>query len=144
MCSRSRQFLTGEADGNGESVNPYCYGGLRLYGIMTVVAQDVLSDIVKAIVDAVHPLKVVLFGSYVHDQGRAGSDIDLLVIEEEPFGAGRSRREQVGFIYRNLPLSLIPVDVVLCSKDEFDKWKDGINHVIARACREGRVVYERD
>ncbi|MBF0539005.1 MAG: nucleotidyltransferase domain-containing protein [Nitrospirae bacterium] len=109
---------------------------------MTTVTEEVLREIVKAIVETVHPLKVILFGSYARGHDRPGSDIDILVVEEEPFGTGRSRIKRIGNIYRSLPPYLIPIDVVLYSKDEFDTWKDGINHVIARAYREGKVLYE--
>ncbi|MBF0317194.1 MAG: nucleotidyltransferase domain-containing protein [Nitrospirae bacterium] len=108
---------------------------------MTAVTEEVLMEIVKSIVETVHPLKVILFGSYA--RGQANPDLDFLVVEQEPFNV-RSRMKRLGNIYRGLPPYLIPIDVVLYSKDEFDKWKDGINHVIARAYREGKVVYERD
>ncbi|QWR78381.1 nucleotidyltransferase domain-containing protein [Candidatus Magnetomonas plexicatena] len=110
---------------------------------MTPVTEKVLREIISAIVDSVHPLKVILFGSYAQGHEKADSDLDFLVVEDEPFGTLRSRARQIGNIYRSLPPYIIPVDIVLYSKDESDKWKNGINHVIARACREGKVVYER-
>lgn len=110
---------------------------------MTAVTEEIVREIVNVIVNTVHPLQVILFGSYALGYATPDSDLDLLVIEEEPFGTKRSRMKQIGNIYRNLPPYLISVDVVLYSKDEFDKWKNGINHVIARACREGKVIYER-
>ncbi|MBF0320372.1 MAG: nucleotidyltransferase domain-containing protein [Nitrospirae bacterium] len=82
---------------------------------MIAVTQDILNDIVRAIVDTVHPLKIILFGSNAIGRGKSGSDIDLLVVEEKPFGADRSRIKQVGNIYHNLPPYLIPIDVVLYS-----------------------------
>ncbi|MBF0519755.1 MAG: nucleotidyltransferase domain-containing protein [Nitrospirae bacterium] len=111
---------------------------------MPAVTEEALSEIIAAIVDAVSPLKVILFGSYALGNVNADSDLDFLVVEEEPFKIGRSRLKRIGNIYRSLPPYLVPVDIVLYSKEEFDKWKNGINHVIARACREGKVVYERN
>ncbi|MBF0338925.1 MAG: nucleotidyltransferase domain-containing protein [Nitrospirae bacterium] len=111
---------------------------------MIAVTEEVLMEIVRSIVETVHPLKIILFGSHARGQAKPDSDLDFLVVEQEPFGPDRSRAKRIGNIYRGLPPYLIPIDVVLYSKDEFDKWKDGINHVIARAYREGKVVYERD
>ncbi|MCL4492708.1 MAG: nucleotidyltransferase domain-containing protein [Nitrospirae bacterium] len=111
---------------------------------MNVVTEDALIEITKAIVDAVNPMKIILFGSYARGDARPNSDLDFLVVEEEPFSATRSRRKEIGNIYRKLLNYDMPVDILLYSKNEFDKWKDGINHVIARAHREGRIVYERN
>jgi hypothetical protein len=40
-------------------------------------------------------------------------------------------------------LSQFPVakDILVYSQDEVEKWRDARNHVIARALREGRVLY---
>jgi hypothetical protein len=36
-----------------------------------------------------------------------------------------------------------PKDVLVYSREEFEKWQDSINHVVAIAVREGRLLYER-
>ena len=41
---------------------------------------------------------------------------------------------------KDMPLTK---DVLLYSRDEFEKWKTSLNHVIGRAYREGRVLHER-
>ena len=110
---------------------------------MIDVTEDIVREITRTIVDTVHPLKIILFGSYARGDDRPNSDLDFLIVEEEPFGPGRSRIKRIGNIYRRLPPYLTSVDILLYSKNEFDKWKDGINHVIARAHREGRILYEQ-
>ena len=110
---------------------------------MIAITEDVVREITKTIVDTVQPLKIILFGSYAWGDARPNSDLDFLIVEEEPFGPERNRTKRIGNIYRSLPPYLIPVDILLYSRNEFDKWKDGINHVIARAHREGRILYER-
>ncbi len=105
--------------------------------------EEVLPLLVEAIVQEVHPEKVILFGS--HARGTAGprSDVDLLVIESEPFGPGRSKLDELGRLYRCVAKVRFPADVLLYSREEADKWRDTLNHVIARAFREGKVLYER-
>lgn len=110
---------------------------------MIAVTEEILKEFTRTIVESIHPLKIILFGSYARGDAEAGSDLDFLIVEEEPFGPERSRLKRVGHIYRSLPNYLIPVDILLYSKNEFDNWKDAINHIIARANREGRVLYER-
>ena len=37
----------------------------------------------------------------------------------------------------------VAADVLVYSRDEVEYWRDSLNHVLARALREGRVLYER-
>lgn len=110
---------------------------------MSAVTEDMLKEITKTIVDAVNPVKIVLFGSYARGNAGPDSDLDFLIIEDGVFDATRSRRKEIGNIHRRLLAYNVSMDILLYSKNEFDKWKNGINHVIARAHREGRIVYER-
>ena len=34
-------------------------------------------------------------------------------------------------------------DILVYSRPEVEYWRDSLNHVVARALREGRVLYER-
>ncbi|MFA5354583.1 MAG: nucleotidyltransferase domain-containing protein [Thermodesulfovibrionales bacterium] len=110
---------------------------------MDIVTEDMLREITKAIVDAVHPLKVILFGSYVKGYAGPESALDFMVVEDAPFGASRSRRREIGNIHRHLKGFRIPMDVLVYSKDELEIWTGARNHVISHAVREGRVMYER-
>ena len=44
-----------------------------------------------AVVEAVDPEQVILFGSRARGDAGADSDVDLVVVEAEPFGPGRDR-----------------------------------------------------
>jgi hypothetical protein len=44
------------------------------------VTEEVLAEIVRRIIAALHPEKVILFGSYVYGAPSDNSDVDLLVI----------------------------------------------------------------
>lgn len=55
------------------------------------VTDALLDQMVRAIVDAADPEQVILFGSRARGDAREDSDIDLIVIEAEPFGPDRSR-----------------------------------------------------
>ena len=110
---------------------------------MNTVNNDVLEEITQLIVMGVHPIKVILFGSYARGNAGKGSDLDFLIVEEVPFNATRSRRKEIGNIHRLLRGIRIPIDILVYSKDEFDKWTSSKNHVVARAVKEGRILYER-
>ncbi len=107
------------------------------------VTDSLLSDMVRAIVTEVDPEQVILFGSRARGDAREDSDVDLLVIESTPFGNGRSRRQEAVRLWRAVSGLGVAKDILVYSRDEVEHWRDSLNHVLARALREGRVLYER-
>ena len=111
-----------------------------------VTSEDeaaLLQRMVDTIVREVDPETIILFGSRARGDARPDSDIDLLVVEHEPFSRERSRIAEANRLYmalRNLPVSK---DLLLYSRDELEQWKGSLNHVVGRAYREGRVLYGR-
>ena len=110
---------------------------------MTTVTEKVIDDMVEAIVDTVDPEQVILFGSRARGEAREDSDVDLLVLEAEPFGPGRSRHQETVLLYSALAAFPVGADVLVYSRDDVAYWRDSLNHVLARALREGTVLYER-
>ena len=58
---------------------------------MPDVTDAILDRMIRTIVDEVDPEQVILFGSRARGDARSDSDIDLLIIESEPFGAAEAR-----------------------------------------------------
>ena len=98
---------------------------------------------VRVIVDEVDPEMVVLFGSQARGDATRNSDVDLVVIESEPFDARRSRLQEAARLYRALASLRVRKDILVYSSEDVEYWKDSLNYVLARALREGRVLYER-
>ena len=107
------------------------------------VTDALLDRIVQAIVDEVDPEQVILFGSRARGDEHESSDIDLIVVEAEPFGPGRSRHKESVRLYHALAGFRVPADILVYSHEDVAYWRDSLNHVLARALREGRVLYER-
>ncbi len=104
-------------------------------------AEDrLVAAIVDAIVEEVDPERVILFGSRARGEEGEKSDVDLVVIEAEPFGESRSRHAEMVRIDVTLAKFRVPADVLVYSEDEVEYWRDSINHVLARALREGRAL----
>ena len=110
---------------------------------MTPVDDALLERMVQAIVDEVEPEQVILFGSRARGDARPDSDVDLVIVEAEPFGPGRDRRAEAVRLYRALVDFRVSKDILVYSRDEVAYWRDSLNHVLARALREGRLLYER-
>ncbi|MCY3830301.1 MAG: nucleotidyltransferase domain-containing protein [Rhodospirillaceae bacterium] len=110
---------------------------------MAHVDEALLQRMTAAIVDEADPERVILFGSRARGDAGPDSDVDLIVIEAEPFGPGRDRRAEAVRLWRALSGFRVPKDILVYSRDEVDYWRDSLNHVLARALREGTVLYER-
>ena len=110
---------------------------------MTQVTDTLIDGMVQAIVDEVDPEQVILFGSRGRGDERKDSDVDLVVVEAEPFGPKRSRHKEMVRLYHAVAGFPVAADVLVYSREDVDYWRDSLNHVLARALREGKVLYER-
>ena len=108
-----------------------------------MMGESLLERMVRTIVDEVDPEQVILFGSRARGDATAESDFDFIVVEAGPFGAGRSRHDEEARLYRALAGCGAPKDILVYSRDDVEHWRDSLNHVLARALREGKVLYER-
>src|SRR5262245_15424067 len=57
---------------------------------MTAVTEQILDEMVRAIVREIDPEQVYLFGSRARGDARADSDVDLLIVDHKPFGSGQA------------------------------------------------------
>ncbi len=110
---------------------------------MTGTDDALLQRMVATIVKEVDPEQVILFGSRARGNAATDSDVDLVVIETAPFGEERDRRTEAVRLWRALAGFRVPKDILVYSRDEAEYWRHSLNHVLARALREGRVLYER-
>jgi predicted nucleotidyltransferase len=110
---------------------------------MLKVTNTIVNNIVEIIVKEVGPEKILLFGSYGRGDQNPDSDLDLLIIEKEPFSEKRRRWEEIIRIRHALHSIRHPKDILVYSVDEIEKWKHSLNHIISRCLNEGKVIYER-
>jgi predicted nucleotidyltransferase len=83
------------------------------------------------------PQRIVMFGSAARGTMGADSDVDLLVVKSGRFQRGRL----VDAIYRNLRGAGAPVDVIVVTPEEVERYRDDPCLIIAPALQEGKVVY---
>jgi predicted nucleotidyltransferase len=100
--------------------------------------DDLIGDVVRRIVQAAQPDKIILFGSRARGDARPDSDIDILVIQNstEP----GYRRDAA--LYLALAGLNAPVDVITYTPEEVRDWSAVPQAFITTAVREGKVVYE--
>jgi predicted nucleotidyltransferase len=102
-----------------------------------------IAEIITRIVNAASPEQVILFGSYSRGETSADSDVDLLVVESEPFGKQRSRMAEIGRLERAIGNIPVPTDILVYSRDEVERLRHAMNHVVCRVFKEGKVVSAR-
>ena len=101
------------------------------------VKRRVLADVIRRVVEAAEPEKIILFGSAARGAMGPDSDIDLLVIKAGKF----HRRRLTTAIHGQLRGSDAAVDVVVVTPEEIERYRDTHCLVICPALREGKVVY---
>lgn len=104
---------------------------------MAQINQEALNEVIRRIVEVAQPEKIILFGSAVRGEMGPNSDFDLLVIK-----SGVHRGKLTDEIYRNMIGAEYPVDVVVVTPEDVDRYRDSFALVIYPALREGRVVYD--
>src|SRR5580704_2306970 len=98
----------------------------------------ILADIVKRVVEAANPEKIVLFGSAARGEMGPDSDLDLLVIKGGKFNHWRVLTR----IRKHLRGKEAAVDVVLVTPEEAVRYRHTHCLVICPALREGKVIYD--
>lgn len=110
---------------------------------MIAVTDQLLDEMVQAIVCEIDPEQIYLFGSHARGTARPDSDVDLLIVEAASPRHPGSRWEKLVRLSELLARFRVPNDVLIYSCPEVEKWRYTINHIVARALREGKLLYER-
>ena len=104
--------------------------------VKMTLSEKLLQEIVRRIVAAVQPDKIILFGSAAREEMGPASDLDLLVIK--PCG---HRRKTARIIERSLIGIGIPTDIIVAKPKDIKRYKDTIGLIYRPALRDGRVIY---
>jgi predicted nucleotidyltransferase len=99
--------------------------------------ETTLNELVRRIVETVHPRRILLFGSAARGQMGPNSDIDILVVMPD----GVHRRRTAQNIYRGLLGMGIAKDVVVVTESDIREYSDNPSMVLFPALREGRELY---
>ncbi|MGQ0591975.1 MAG: nucleotidyltransferase domain-containing protein [Gammaproteobacteria bacterium] len=104
---------------------------------VSYTSGEAIDRLVAGIVEDVHPLRILLFGSAIRGELAAGSDIDLLVVMPD----GTHRRRTAQHLYRRMRGIGIPFDIVVATARDLDRHKDNIGLIYRSILLEGREVY---
>ena len=102
-------------------------------------AMTQIEAMTQQIVQQFHPLKIILFGSYARGSFTLDSDVDLLVVME----VSGSKRHKAAEIDLALAERTLPLDLIVVTPQEYERYRNVMGHIICPAVREGKVLYER-
>ncbi|MBI4754827.1 MAG: nucleotidyltransferase domain-containing protein [Betaproteobacteria bacterium] len=104
-----------------------------------MLAPQAILDAARRAAAAAHsPLQIFLFGSYARGDADEGSDLDLLVVEREvPDKAAEYMK-----LHRAVGAMGVGVDVLVFSREEFERRSQVPGTLPYRAKREGRLLFD--
>ena len=100
--------------------------------------KDMLERMTRAIVEAVDPERIILFGSAARGEMGAESDLDVLVVKDD-----ENHRSVAWRVHTCLPDETRAVDVVVATSEDIERHRGKPYYVIEPALREGRVLYDK-
>ena len=98
---------------------------------------EIVSDLVQRVVAAVHPRRILLFGSAARAQMGPHSDLDILIVMPDE----THRRRTAQAIYRSLSGLGVSKDVVVATESDLSAYGGNPALVLFPALREGRGIY---
>ena len=101
--------------------------------------EDLLEEIVRRLVEAVDPDRIILFGSRARGDARPDSDIDLLIVKDTDQPVYRRTIPA----YRALSGLGVPKDIIWRTPAEVEDWSAVPTYVTTAAVKEGKVLYEK-
>ena len=107
----------------------------------STITAEVIEYVWRTIVEAIHPVKIIMFGSQAEGSAGKESDLDVFVIHDLP-QPSRQVRRQLGqlFLHRRFGLDLIVRNQEQVNANLEDRNPFYTEHIFKR----GVVLYDRD
>jgi predicted nucleotidyltransferase len=126
--SKGRASPRAPRSGDGHTQTPF-----------KLVTRRQIRAVVDRIVEAAHPEKIILFGSYAYGKPTVDSDVDFLVVmESDERPAKRAIR-----IARHLLDVPFPMDILVRTPTEIVERLQTEDYFMREVIRQGKILYER-
>jgi len=99
--------------------------------------QEQITQLVNRIVEAVHPLRIILFGSAARGEMGPDSDVDVLVVMPE----GAHRLNTMGYLHTHLFGIPLAVDIIVATPSDLEKHRDTSGLIYKTILSEGVQLY---
>jgi uncharacterized protein len=99
-----------------------------------------IQKIIDVIIQKFDPEKVILFGSYAWGKPEKDSDVDLLIVKDDP---KKNTREMAVDLERILSQRDIPLDLLVYKPNQMEDRIKINDPFIVKIYRDGKVLYEQ-
>src|SRR5437867_3622620 len=104
------------------------------------VTPEKVEAVVRRLVEAAHPRKIILFGSYVRGQTTRDSDLDVLVITGNNVADPRAESIRLRDCVDDIDM---PMDILVVPENRFNELRHIPGLIYQEALEHGRVAYEQ-
>ena len=108
---------------------------------MKEVSAEILKEITKRLAESINPERIYLFGSHATGNADDDSDVDLLVVVPD---TNQSHHDLALRGRANMRDLIIPMDLVVCTRSEIEKWKNVKCTLIYTVMRKVKLLYESE
>jgi len=105
---------------------------------MKEISTELLNEITRRLAESIHPERIYLFGSHAAGNPDDDSDVDLLVVVRD---TDKSTREITIEGRKSLRDLQIPLDLIVCTEKQFNRYGQVKNTIMNEVLCEGKIVY---
>ena len=99
--------------------------------------SKIIDNLVNRIVNTIHPIRIVMFGSAVQSRMGPDSDIDVMVVVPD----GTHCLNTARYLYKQMVGFSFPVDILVTTPSVLEQHKNNIGLVYHTILAEGREIY---
>ena len=103
------------------------------------VSQGLIRKVIQQIVEAVHPTRIVLFGSHAYGRPGEDSDIDFLVV----MPSKKRPVERAAEVSQSLHFYPFPMDIIVRTPQEIHRRLQIGDPFYKEIMGRGKILYER-
>lgn len=105
-----------------------------------MISRELIEEVKNRLVKTYSPITIYVFGSYAWGSPTEDSDLDLLIVVADSDEKTYKRPVRGYNALRGLDISK---DIIVHTKEEFDRRSNDITTLEYKIKKEGRVLYER-
>jgi predicted nucleotidyltransferase len=105
---------------------------------MKEIPAGMLEEIVRRLVESLHPLEIYLFGSHARGDSHHHSDLDLLVVVPDGAGDRHELASRGDAALWGLPA---PIDIIVFPRSQMDRWAPVRHSLPGTVARQGKRLY---
>jgi len=105
-----------------------------------MINEKILSEVKRRLVSQYNPLAIYIFGSYAWGHPDEESDLDILIVIDQ---YTKDRFQEISDGYRALMDLGLFKDILIFSKNEFEKCSADATSICNRVVLEGKKIYAK-